>query len=917
MSKLLRSLSAVALLVAACGGDDTPEEAACASKGIADDSLYQRPPSSCAYQCPNTACVEATQPYACPAMKPWTDLEHAEACGCWDGTYPTPAQGKCVATNPAGEAIKYAGNDPDRPGVYVLPDGRRVHAAGREWLFDEPDLKGGMTTAVLPVPNTSLFLTVDTGFGDHAVRLVDAATNRPNPVASYVKFASPSVLNSGIAIAGDRVFVATDDGVLQALTLDRSARTIVRDDARSIKLPTVKDGNGKDANFYVSGVAVSNDGKRIVATGVADRVLLVFDVASGAQLGSVDLGASETFMAAFDPNDPTSRFVYVSLWASRAVAEVDLSDPSAPKVARKFETDKDPQGIAFLDGRWLAVANDLGETISLVDRTTGTVSRVPVEVAAGLNGVDPSGLAWDAASKRLYVSLGGVNAIAAYDVDLTATPPRLTAAGRLPTAWWPGGVGVMDDGTVVVASMRGHGGGPTTNAFALGDSDIGDRMRGGVQIVPKPTAQDLVAGEDQLRKDLGVGALPGYPTVTCPAGSNDFPIAQTNTEGPSKAIEHVFFVVRENKDFDGLFGDMPGVQGDPSLTLKKSSAEMDGIWRNLRTLARTFTMSDNYYTDAIYSTQGHVWTSHGRSSDYNERTWAVAGGGHSARTVPGGGIVDVGQPTEGSLFDWLGKNRVDYTIFGEIVGAPHELPGGIPPADILYPGGPFQNIGSPDLEKACYVAGRARVFCNIGSFVYQTLPNDHTFGVSPSRATPETYCAVNDEATGMLVDAISHSPYWKSSIIFITEDDPSQGGEHIDQHRAPLVVVSPWVKRGYVSHTHIDVASLHKAFAHLFGKPYNNTQVANAGLPLDMFTSTPDYTPYDYKPRTLPLACGTNGTSAERNLSSSWDMSEPDEQPGLDAQVTRWMRGEQLDKLSPRREAEIEARLTGRRRAGD
>jgi glyoxylase-like metal-dependent hydrolase (beta-lactamase superfamily II) len=128
-------------------------------------------------------------------------------------------------------------------------------------------------------------------------------------------------------------------------------------------------------------------------------------------------------------------------------------------------------------------------------------------------------------------------------------------------------------------------------------------------------------------------------------------------------------------------------------------------------------------------------------------------------------------------------------------------------------------------------------------------------------------------------------------VVFITEDDPSQGGEHVDSHRAPLIVLSPWAKHAYVSHTHIDVASLHRLFAHIFGKPYANALVAHAALPLDLFTSTPDFTPYTYAPRTWPLACGNGASTRELHLTESWDFDEPDEQPGLDSQVTRWMRG--------------------------
>jgi hypothetical protein len=850
-------------------------------------------------------------------MNAWDKIPHADACPNWDGKLPDPQKGQCTAAAPSADAAAYAGPLPDG---YILPDGRRVRPDGVEWIFNEQDLQGGMTIAALRVPGTNLVLTTDAGGGDHAVRVVDATKFGPgSPVVSYVRFPAPSTLNTGIVfIPPDLVYVATDNGNVQALSLDTATGHLTRDDQRSVTLPGAFDAvTGNPTNLYISGVAVSADHKLLVVTPVTERNLLVYDVAGGSstygqKVGQVELPMDESFGAWFD--DADSAHVYVSMWSQKKVIEVDVSAPASPKISRTFTTDKDPEQIAFLDGRWMVVSNALGETLSLIDRTSGAVRSVPIEANA-LPGAEPTSLAWDKAHKRLYVALSGVNAIAAYDVDVAQDPPTITPAGRIASSWWPSGIAVMDDGGLVVTSLRGHGSGPRDVHYATGaDSDIETEMRGSVQHVPSDRAA-AAGGSAAVDANNAVGALAGHPTITCPPGVSDFPVPQTNTEGPSKLIEHVFFMVRENKDFDGLFGDFPGVEGKADLTLKPGG--MDSVWQNLRTLAKTFTLSDNYYTDAVYSTQGHNWTTYGRATDYDERTWSQAGGGRDARTFPGGGVSDVGMPAEGSLFDWLLQNKVPYDILGEIVGSPKALDPDHPAIDVHYPGGPFQNILYPDIEKSCYVAGRARVLCNLGNFAYLTISNDHTGGVSSGKPSPETYCAMNDEATGMVVDAISHSPLWPTSLIVITEDDPSQGGEHIDNHRAPFVVVSPWVKRGYVSKTHIDVASAHKLFAHLFGKPYLNRTVANAGLPLDMFTSTPDYTPYTYKPHSVPLSCGDTGSTGEKALTDSWDFTDADEQPGLDAQVTRWMRGEQYQTLPPRVRARAEKRLTDRVMRGD
>ena len=202
-----------------------------------------------------------------------------------------------------------------------------------------------------------------------------------------------------------------------------------------------------------------------------------------------------------------------------------------------------------------------------------------------------------------------------------------------------------------------------------------------------------------------------------------------------------------------------------------------------------------------------------RASDACERTWGAE------QLVPYCGVTEVGRPKEGSLFQWLEDGGVRYDILAEVVGSP-SITATHNPVDVHYPGGPYQSIDYNDLEKACHTAGRIRVACDLGKFVHMTLPNDHTVGLDPGRPTPETMCAINDEATGLFVDALSHSPLWATSLVVLTEDDPRQGGDHVDYHRTPLVLISPWVKRGYVSKTHIDVPSLHEIFAHVLGLPY-------------------------------------------------------------------------------------------------
>jgi hypothetical protein len=205
------ALALVFLPVAGCGGGGetgtgggTSSSSASGTGGEGGDPMdfYAPPPDSCAYDCPHTTpCVEQTAHYACPSLGPFADIPHAPECGGWDGKYPAPAAGKCTASAPSKEALKRSGIDPDDKAAHVLPDGRRVHPAGKEWIL--ADLAGGLTSGAIDVPGTPFVLAVETGFGDHAVRVIDT-------------------LNSGLALGpGGRVLASSNDGVLHALTLDR------------------------------------------------------------------------------------------------------------------------------------------------------------------------------------------------------------------------------------------------------------------------------------------------------------------------------------------------------------------------------------------------------------------------------------------------------------------------------------------------------------------------------------------------------------------------------------------------------------------------------------------------------------------------------------------------------------------------
>jgi hypothetical protein len=855
------------------------------------------PPDSCAFECSSQATCEP-KGYQCPALAPWDEISHAEACPKWDGKSFPAITGKCTASVPTGEAAKRDGVDPADSTTTILPTGQRTKPTGKVSVFD--DYKGQFPTNVVSVPGSDLVIVVDGGIQEQSVRLVDTAligSPAPaKPVVGSEKFTGSTSVNYGAAIVPGstplRVYVSGSAGsIVYAFDVDVAAKTLTRKSSEDIKVtlpPDKPKGGGLAGGYYLSGIAVSPDGKRLYAGTAAapsgTTPVFEIDLATKKVSKTFDLGSREVFAVTFHPVDTEGRYVWASIWDGSRIDVIDTTTSSV----RSINVGKNPQAFAPIGTRYLAVVASDGDELSILDTLPaggGEVLKLPVAATSKNHGFSPSGVAYDDTAKRLYVTLAGLNAVAAFDVtDPGSGPPGLLPAGMIGTEWWPTAITLRADGSLVVLNGKGRGTGANPIPFKPSEGDITDRMRGSIQLVPTPTAKTLSDGNAVVEAATQVGNLGGTSKVDCAGAPYDFPVPSTNTDGPSKLIKHVVFVVKENKTFDGVLGDMPGVEGDPKLVM--APGKMDSVFGNQRKVGTTFTQFDNYYTSAEQSIQGHVWTAYGLTSEFIERTWLV-NWGRGFRSIPTAGITPVGSPIEGSIFSWLQREGVLFDDMGEPVGSAGD--DGKSPKnwglDGAYPG-VFYAMDRPDSQKSCYIVARARASCDLRPFTYAIQPNDHTNGSSAGSPTPETYIAMGDEGTGILIDGLSKSPAWADTLVIVTMDDPQDGGDHIDAHRTPLWMASPWIKRGYVSKGHYDTSSIHKLIANIFGKPYLNEEVARASLPLDAFTSTPDYTPFEHLPRTTPLACNPGGTKAATEAAmSGWDTSQPDQAPGIGRQI--------------------------------
>ncbi len=614
-----------------------------------------------------------------------------------------------------------------------------------------------------------------------------------------------------------------------------------------------------------------------------------------------------------DPNALESNSVWV----------IDVSNPASPRVAAKIRTGlpvgdrsfggSSPGGVVAGRKR-IFVSNASQDSITIIDarsnRVKQTVMLEPAPSVRGLRGVLPFGLTLSPDEKRLYVACAGINAIAVLDAG------QGKVQGYIPTGWFSARVAISADGAwLYVANAKGFGagpnGGPNFHAGAEGHY-IGDISKGTVSVIPVPVstwitvdgenpnpasnkqviadASALAFDTEQVLKNNGFAAS----ASPAPARSADFPVPPPGAA--ASRIRHVVYVVKENRTFDQVFGDLSEVGGEKAAADPKlvefgedstvankdtgQSVEHARVTPNHHALARRFGISDNYYVDSDVSVDGHHWLQGNYPNELIESAWPASYGDKMAFVAdpeaPGRLAIGGAAPRPetyleaGLLWTHLARHHITFRNYGEGLDVPGNEDGpGLEPTGLRevlnapLPEPLFENTSRSYPAFNTYVSDQYRFqqfqrefqvrYLSgkepLPQFICIWLPNDHTDKPRPSEGYPFTasYVADNDLALGKLVELFSHSPYWKDMAIFVTEDDAQDGTDHVDAHRSPLLVISPYSRRG-VWHTHTSMESILKTFDLILGLPALNQYDATATDLSDCFTVQPDLTPYDALP---------------------------------------------------------------------
>ncbi len=645
-----------------------------------------------------------------------------------------------------------------------------------------------------------------------------------------------------------------------------------------------------------AGLAVSPDGTRLYVCGSLSNRLHELDTADGKVLRSLETG-----MLPFDalllnghawvtnragrrpmPGDRTEtagKGVNVRVDQERflpAPGTVSVVELSTGKVVDEIETGRQPGAIAATpDGAHVVVANADSDSLTIIDALTRKVveERSVRWRADDPFGATPTALCFLPDGKRLLVCLGTQNAVAVFDFD----PGHTKLTGMIPTAWFPSGV-VHDARRNIlhISNLKGVGSGVRTIAMAGKANSL--QYYGTLSHVPVPDTEELATMTETVLDNYRVDVV---RQALLPARPDRTPVPVPERSGEPSVFEHVIYIIRENRTYDQVLGDMPEGKGDASLCIFGEK-----VTPNIHQLARDFVLLDNTYCSGILSADGHNWSLSAFANDYLERSFA--GWPRSYPDGLGEGDIDVmaWAPT-GFLWSAAAKAGRTVRVYGEM------CTGEIKWTDPSKPGRPKftdflsdHRTGSksasfqvepahasvapylardypawapeiPDVTRTAIFLDHMRACERDGkpweNLHILALPNDHTVGTKPGMPTPASTVADNDLALGQLVEAVSKSSFWKTTCIVTIEDDPQAGWDHVSGYRTVCLVASPYTKRGKVISTHYNQPGLIRTIGLILGFPPLNQMDAGSTPLRDCFTGEPDFTPYQSVPNQTPL----------------------------------------------------------------
>lgn len=653
-----------------------------------------------------------------------------------------------------------------------------------------------------------------------------------------------------------------------------------------------------------AGIAIDDAAQLLYVVTKESNKLYIVDLNTKQSVLEYQLGG-EAYACQLSPD---RKQLYISCWGCD---KVYFFDTKTRNVTAEVAVGDNPNELLLTKkGKLLYVANSNDNTVSVIDVATKRVIEV---LNAALypdapNGSTTNGLALSEDEKTLYVANADNNCLAVYDVS---KPVQSKSKGFIPTGWYPTNVKVV--GRKIFVS---NGKGFSSKANPYGPSPFGNskNVLHHADDPNRPKTVQYIAGlfmgtmsviDEPTEKQLSIYAQVVYRNTPynkvkelLVQGEEGNPIPRKT--GDPSPIKYVFYVIKENRTYDQVLGDMKEGNGDPRLTLFGEQ-----ITPNQHALAREFVLLDNFYVDGEVSADGHNWSMGAYATDFLEKNWVSSyggrGGGYDAE-----GNRPVANNKGGFIWDHCKKAGVSFRTYGEF--ADNYKPNIPVLKDHFCPYFTGYDNKVPDTvrfrqwkrEFDSLLAVNA-----VPQFNSVRFCNDHTEGMRLGRPTPYAHVADNDLAVGLFVEHLSKSPIWKETAVFILEDDAQNGADHVDAHRSIAFVAGGFVKRGFVDHTMYSTSSMLRTMELILGIPPMSQYDAAATPMWRCFSATPDTKPFQSIIPAVNLNDRNTAMNEWQRRSEKFDLSKEDAVPDLEFNKVLWhgLKGDHVPFPGPRRAA--------------
>jgi len=641
---------------------------------------------------------------------------------------------------------------------------------------------------------------------------------------------------------------------------------------------------------FVAGLAISPDGRWLYATQLYGQMVRVIDLEQGTVEATAQLPA-EPYTCVLSANGKT---LFVSLWGGAKVLMFDAVtlDPRGEIVVGEH-----PNAMALSkDGTRLFVACANTNGVWVIDLASGTASE-QISVALGTKappGSTPNAVELTSGGKTLLIANADNNTVTVVDVSVAE---KSDVRGFIPVGWYPTGVLADRDGSrIFVLNGKGLTSGANPRGPQPGGAHIdaqytGNMMQGAISVIPMPNAAALA------RMTRDVHDLTPYSDAHLLAPA-DAPSASPipRRVGLTSPIKYVFYVIRENRTYDQVFGDLPRANGDPSLTLFGEE-----VTPNAHALAAAFTTFDNFFVDAEVSYDGHAFSTAAYATDFVEKMWPanygrregiyLSEGGYKMRNAYG----NIAAPLQGYIWDFAKRANVSVRSYGEFgtwEGNTPPVTATVPGLDgLVHPTFPPFDLSIPDNRRVDIWLEEFKQFEQNGDLPRLSilrLGGDHTQGTSPGAVTPRSMVAENDLAIGRVIDAISHSRFWKQSAVFILEDDAQNGPDHVDAHRSLLLAISPFSRRRVVDSTLYTTSGVLRTMELILGLLPMSQYDAAATPMYNAFQTTPELAPFTHVAARVPLDDRNDWSAPGAAASLRMNLQEADMAPELELNQIIW-----------------------------